>query len=451
MALLRRHGALIATAWLGLVGGGGCAAAKPKESAVKPAIVHTTENSRECAHYDALQPRVDAALASGNLLGARRLLEQFRGSCSTARDARSKLAQAMSGATGEVNALLASAGQARSQGRLQSARRSETLAASLLEASSGERLRVVQRWSTSNPGASGHAPYLFTTLDGQVSIFDARTGTLQARIPQPGGEAELQFQIDLDPQGTRVLGRSIDLTQVGRQDGCASTVDIFDAPTGKRLKRECAMQWAFSDDGSRLALSRFTTWGDGAVMKVVVLDTKSLKPVLELPEPDNVSDLQFAPDGTTLVVRWSNAVSMTDLTTGKTDKWSGPPQEGAGLMTMRFLTDERSLLLDLVAKYASQSSPAIYDTKRQRWLSLTQGADTVEKFDAETRSFLVEGARGTRNRLFVLDSEHGSPRASGMVTAATVLRLQPPHRGRHWRNSRRGHRGGSLQSPAAIG
>lgn len=293
MARWTRLSALTAVALVGY----GCTAAKPHERAAAPAHKsEPTDAGSDCARYAALKPRLDAAVASGHVLRARRLLQQAGLQCPEAEDARTRLNKASPQAS-EV---------------------------ARLEAQGSERLRVVQRWSFGSPHVLPRAPFAFTTLDGQVQIIDARSGRLHARIPRP---TPAQFELDVDSNGTRVLARSVDLTKIGTKEGCASTIDIYDASSGARLKQECAFSWVFSPDGSRLALDRLIGWGDGAIMKVVVLDTKTLEPVIELPNAGNVGSLKFAPDGTTLVTRWSDGISLTDLASGKTEDFRSPEMD----------------------------------------------------------------------------------------------------------------------------
>lgn len=416
----------------------GCTAAKPHERLAEPArSKEPTEADSDCSRYAALKPHLDAAVASGKVLRARRLLEQAGLQCPEAERARGHLATASP----------------------------EAAAVSTLEAESGERLRVVQRWSVDNPRVLPHVPYALMTQDRQVQIIDVHTGRLHARIPQP---PQLQFEVDLDAKGTRVLARSIDLGQIRSTDGCASTIDIFDASSGARSKQECAFSWAFSGDGSRLALDRLIGWGDGAVMKVVVLDTKTLEPVIELPEPGNVGKLSFAPDGTTLVTRWSNGVSLTDVVSGKTETWRAPETETEGVVfgggyvawqfgsvahlwslaqrtlatlplgacklaaisnsgarlaascpdgitlwslprgaqaqarrlssfklpkdatfwSAAFLRGERTLAIELIGRHQTSSKPALYDSELHRWL-LPEPADDVRTLDVDLGLLLI--------------------------------------------------------------
>ena len=45
---------------------------------------------------------------------------------------------------------------------------------------------------------------------------------------------------------------------------------------------------------------------------------------IELPEPGNVGSLRFSPDGTTLLTRWSDGISLTDVVSGKTESFRSP-------------------------------------------------------------------------------------------------------------------------------
>jgi hypothetical protein len=450
VARLARLGVLVGVALVGY----GCTAAKPHERAAAPARAREPSDAgSDCARYGALKPRLDAAVASGHVLRARRLLEQAGLQCPEAERARAHLSTASP----------------------------EASQVSMLEAESGERLRLVQRWSVDRPQVLPHAPFAFTTLDEHVQIIDVRTGRLHARIPQ---SLQAQVELDLDANGTRVLTRSIDLTKVRGADDCASTIDIFEASSGARLKQECAFSWAFSADGSRLALDRLIGWGDGAIMKVVVLDTKTLEPVIELPEPGNVVRLNFAPDGTTLVTRWSNGVSLTDVVSGKTETWrTSEPELGDVLFggghavwqlgstahvwslsqhthatfslgtcklaavsrsgarlaascdgsvtlwsmpgsvqararrlssislpkdstfwSVHFLRGDRAIAIELIGKNESSSKPALYDTERQRWLLLPQPTGDSRTLDVDL-GLLLTGKGSAPLELFAIDDQ----------------------------------------------
>jgi hypothetical protein len=219
---------------------------------------------------------------------------------------------------------LKEASAARVNGELERARRSESLAVALLERQRGERLSVEQRWSSRHASPIGAGPYLATTLDDQLQVLDARSGKLHARVPRP---SELHG-VELNASGERLLLRSIDLSAVRQPlPACISSLQLFDARTSKLLKRECAMPWAFSPDGSRLVVARLIGWGDGAIARVVVLDSQSLEPVFELPQTGNFDTLHITPDGTTLLARSARQVLVTDMRTGKTESFSGVKDE----------------------------------------------------------------------------------------------------------------------------
>ena len=307
----------------------GCGAARTPAARDSPTAPSRPEVSVECARAQRVEASANAAASVGSLLRARRLGEQAEALCVTAARAGQQARAALAAAAGTPSELLALASAARASGELERARKAESAAVALLERQQAERLSLVQRWSADAPHALETSQHVITTLDGQLLVLDTTSGKLHARLPQPKASGTAApAEVMLNASGDRLLLRSVDLYAARKPaPACLSSLDLFDARSGRWLKRECASDWAFSPDGSHLAVARIVGWGDGAIMRVLLLDSKTLETKLEVPEPGNVIALGFAPDGVTLVVEWSNRVSLTDLRTGKTEEWLAAEQE----------------------------------------------------------------------------------------------------------------------------
>jgi hypothetical protein len=305
----------------------GCGAARPQLSRKLPAAVQSAQPSAACDRARALEGSAYDAAKAGSLLRARRLAEQAEQLCPSATQVLGHVQDELQAATGAASELLAAGVAARAEGDLIRARRSESLAVALLERQRGARLSLVQRWSAKFQSTMEHGPFLTSMLDGQLLVMDGRTGKLHARVPLTPKLA----RVGLSPSGDRLLLHGIDLSAAYQPPpACASTLDLFDARNSKWLKRECAMDWTFSPDSSRLVVSRLAPSGDGTLLTgVVVLDSKTLEPVIELPDSGSVQEFRILPDGNTLLVNWSNQVSVTDLVSGKTEFFSGAKQESS--------------------------------------------------------------------------------------------------------------------------
>jgi hypothetical protein len=303
----------------------GCGAARSATPRKPPVAAEVAPTGATCARAQILEAAADEAAQSGSLLRARRLGEQAAALCSNATRALTRARETLAGA-GDPQQLLQLAAEARAVGGLASARRHESLAAALLERRQRASLSVVQRWSADSVHHLEKPPYSVSTLDGQVLVMSTQTGKLYARVKQPVRDGDpIPFDADLDPSGERLLLRTEDTSAAAAPaPACVSRLDLFDARTSRWLKQECASDWVFSPDGSRLAIARIVDWDEDAVMRLVVLDAKTLEPVLELQEPRHLVELSIAADGLTLAATWQDRVSLTNLRTGRTEYWKGP-------------------------------------------------------------------------------------------------------------------------------
>jgi hypothetical protein len=212
------------------------------------------------------------------------------------------------------------------EARVPAACSASTLAA--LQRGKNSALRVVPRWSFSVPAWADNR-HLFLPEGRQLLVLDVETGQLTTRVPRLDGSSFGALPPGFLARLELVPGKILEQSE---QPGCEFGLSVFDANSGALRKTYQATGWSLSADGERLAITQIEALDATARSKrsILIVDARTLAPLETIREPgpsatsswyDLHADWSIG-DGESLVVRWANAVSVTDFHSGKT--WQFP-------------------------------------------------------------------------------------------------------------------------------